>query len=64
MVKIQEDYEGKEEKGMRSMMVIFLMSWLLCACSVESFFNGGAPVAILAALVAIAAAVVIGSNKD
>lgn len=49
---------------MRSMMVIFLMSWLLCGCSVESFFDGGAPVVILAALVAIAAAVVIGSNKD
>lgn len=49
---------------MRSMMVIFLMSWLLCACSVESFFDGGAPVAILAALVAIAAAMVLGSNKD
>lgn len=49
---------------MRAMMVIFLMAWLICGCSVESFFEGGAPVTILAALVAIAAAVVIGSNRD
>lgn len=44
--------------------IIFLFAWLLCGCSIESFFTGGAPVVILTALVAIAAAVVMGSNKD
>ena len=41
-------------------MVIFFAAWLLCGCSVESFFDGGAPVTILAALVAIACALVLG----
>lgn len=44
--------------------ILFLMSWLLCSCSVESFFEGGAPAAIITALVAIAAAVVMGSNEE
>lgn len=34
--------------------IIFFFAWLLCGCSVESFFEGGAPVAIIAVLVAIA----------
>lgn len=43
--------------------IVFLTSWLLCGCSVETFFDGGAPVAILAVLVAIACAYVLG-HKD
>ena len=42
---------------------IFFISWILCGCSIESFFDGGAPVAILAVLVAIACAYVLG-HKD
>lgn len=62
MGQIQKAYEGKRVKNVA--LVIFFMAWIICGCSVEEFFNGGAPVVILAALVAIAAAVVIGSNKD
>ena len=43
--------------------IVFFVSWLLCGCSVETFFDGGAPVAILAVLVAIACAYVLG-HKD
>ena len=44
------------------LMAVFFIAMLLCGCSVESFFDGGAPVAILALLVAIACAVVLGSK--
>ena len=47
----------------KTLMVVFFTAWLLCGCSVETFFDGGAPVAILAVLVAIACAYVLG-HKD
>jgi hypothetical protein len=43
--------------------IVFFASALLCGCSIETFFDGGAPVAILAVLVAIACAYVLG-HKD
>ena len=46
----------------RALMTIFLSALLLCGCSVESFFCGGAPIAILSAIVAVAVAVVLGSK--
>ena len=52
------------ERIKKAVGILFFISWLLCGCSVETFFTGGAPVVILTALVAIAAAVVMGSNKD
>lgn len=42
--------------------IIFFMAWLVCGCSAETFFDGGAPVAILAALVAVACAYVLGGH--
>lgn len=47
-----------------ALMIIFFLSWLLCGCSVETIFDGGAPVAILAALVAIACAAVLGHRQE
>ena len=45
--------------------IMFLVSWLLCSCSAESFFEGGAPFAILAALVAMGCAAILGKGgKD
>ena len=41
-------------------MTVFTASWLLCGCSLESFFCGGAPVVILAALVAMGCAAFMG----
>lgn len=45
-----------------ALMTAFFLSMMLCGCSLETFFDGGAPVAILALLVAIACAVVLGSK--
>lgn len=46
------------------LMAVFFIAMLLCGCSVESFFDGGAPVAILALLVAIACAAVLGHRQE
>lgn len=43
-------------------MTVFFIAMVLCGCSVESFFDGGAPVAIFALLVAIACVMVLGSK--
>ena len=45
-----------------TLMAVFFLSMVLCGCSLETFFDGGAPVAILALLVAIACVVVLGSK--
>lgn len=47
-----------------ALMTVFFMAWLLCGCSVESFFDGGWPVAVLAALVAVAVAMIMASKED
>lgn len=46
--------------------IVFFISWLLCGCSVETFFCGGAPAVILFALVAIACAAFmeVGGTDD
>ena len=46
----------------RALMIAFFTAMMLCGCSVETVFDGGAPVAIIALLVAIACAVVLGSK--
>lgn len=45
-----------------ALMIIFFIAMMLCGCSVETVFDGGAPVAVIALLVAIACAVVLGSK--
>ena len=45
-----------------TLMTMFFMALMLCGCSVESFFDGGAPLAILAALVALGCAAVLGTG--
>lgn len=52
----------KQKMGTEILGIVFFISWLVCGCSVEKFFDGGAPVAILAALVAIACAYVLGGH--
>ena len=46
------------------LMTIFFMAFVLCGCGVESFFDGGAPLAILAALVALGCAAVLGHRQE
>ena len=46
----------------KAVMTVFFLAMLLCGCSVETVFDGGAPVAVIALLVAIACAVVLGSK--
>ena len=45
-----------------ALMIIFFIAMMLCGCSVETVFDGGAPIAILSAIVAVAVAVVLGSK--
>ena len=46
----------------KAVMTVFFIAMMLCGCSVEAVFDGGAPVAVIALLVAIACAVVLGSK--
>ena len=46
----------------RALMIVFFAAMMLCGCSVETFFDGGAPVAILAALVAVGCAIILGTR--
>ena len=46
----------------RTLMIVFFTAMMLCGCSVETVFDGGAPVAILSLLVAVACAVILGSK--
>ena len=46
----------------RALMIVFFTAMILCGCSIETFFCGGAPIAILSAIVAVAVAVVLGSK--
>ena len=46
-----------------ALMSIFFVAFMLTGCSVESFFDGGWPVAVLAALVAIGCAMVMASKE-
>lgn len=46
----------------RALMIVFFIAMLLCGCSVETVFDGGAPLAILALLVAVACAAILGSK--
>ena len=44
--------------------ILFPISWLLCGCSIETFFEGGAPIVVLAVLVATACAIILGGNDE
>lgn len=47
-------------------MVVFFVSWILCGCSIETIFEGSGNLAVtvITLLVAIACAVVMGSNYE
>lgn len=42
--------------------VIFIISWLLCGCSIDTFFDGGAPVFLVSLLVVIVSAAILGGD--
>lgn len=42
--------------------IIFILSWLLCGCTIETFFDGGAPIFLLALAVMIVCAGVMGED--
>ena len=44
--------------------IMFILSWLLCGCTIDTFFDGGAPVFITALIVAVICAAVLGSSED
>lgn len=47
-----------------TLMSVFFLSIVLCGCSLDTFFDGGAPLAILTALVAIGCALVLGGKHE
>lgn len=44
--------------------IVFFIAWLVCGCSVESFFDGAAPITILAIFVAMGCAAIMGGHND
>lgn len=44
--------------------IIFILSWLLCGCSIDTFFDGGAPVFLVSLLVVIVSAAVLAGNDN
>lgn len=47
-----------------AVMTVFFMGWLLCGCSVETFFDGGAPLVVLGAFIAVAAAIMAKEGEN
>ena len=47
-----------------TLMSVFFVAFLLCGCSLDTFFDGGAPLAILTVLVAIGCAMVLGGKHE
>lgn len=41
---------------------IFILSWLLCGCTIDTFFDGGAPVFLVSLLVVIICVIVMGDS--
>lgn len=39
--------------------ILFVLSWLLCGCSIETFFDGGAPAFCLGVAVVVVCAAII-----
>ena len=46
-----------------TLMSVFFVAIVLCGCGLETFFDGGAPLAILTVLVAIGCAMVLGGKR-
>lgn len=47
-----------------ALMSVFFVSIVLCGCSLDTFFDGGAPLAILTVLVAIGCAMALGGKRE
>lgn len=44
--------------------IIFILSWLLCGCTLDTFFDGGAPVFLISLLVVVVSAVILAGNDN
>ena len=42
--------------------IIFILSWLLCGCTLDTFFDGGAPVFLAALVTVIICAAILGGD--
>ena len=47
----------------RMVGIVFILAWLLCGCSIDTFFDGGAPVFLVSLLVVIICAMVLSGDK-
>ena len=44
--------------------IIFIISWLLCGCSIDTFFDGGAPVFLVSMAVLVVTAIILTRNDE
>ena len=44
--------------------LVFFASWIACGCSIETFFDGGAPVVLISLITAVASAAVLAHKRD
>lgn len=43
--------------------IIFILSWLLCGCTIETITEGGAPIFLISFLVLIGTALIISHGE-
>ena len=56
---------GREDGKVKKVCeLLFVISWLLCGCSVETVFDGGAPLFCLSMAVVVVCAAIICSGND
>ncbi len=44
--------------------LVFFASWIVCGSSIETFFDGGAPVVLVSLITAVASAAVLAHKRD
>ena len=44
--------------------IVFFISWIICGSSIETFFDGGAPVVLVSLITAVASAAVLAHKRD
>ena len=44
--------------------LVFFASWIVCGSSIETFFDGGAPIVLVSLITAVASAAVLAHKRD
>lgn len=43
--------------------IVFILAWLLCGCTIDTFFEGGAPIFLVSLLVVIICAKALSRDE-